>query len=106
MASVGMEMMAQWGGDAVQGRLRGLTARLADQLRNGGVTIPDAAVRAPHILSLHFPAGMPARLIERLAAEQIYVAPRIGRMRISPHVYNDEEDIDRFIATFHRLACS
>jgi selenocysteine lyase/cysteine desulfurase len=106
MASIGMEMMAQWGCEAVQERLRGLTARLADQLRNGGVTIPDAAVRAPHILSLQFPAGMPARLIERLAAERVYVAPRVGRVRISPHVYNDEEDIDRFVATFRRLACS
>jgi selenocysteine lyase/cysteine desulfurase len=41
---------------------------------------------------------MPAGLIERLAAESIYVAPRLGRMRISPHVYNDEEDVDRFVA--------
>jgi len=106
MASIGMEMMAQWGCEAVRERLRGLTARLADQLRNDGVTIPDAAVRAPHILSLQLPAGMPARLIERLAAERVYVAPRVGRVRISPHVYNDEEDIDRFVATFRRLACS
>jgi selenocysteine lyase/cysteine desulfurase len=106
MASIGMEMMAEWGCEAVQGRLRGLTARLADQLRNGGVTIPDATLRAPHILSVQFPAGMPARLIERLAAERVYVAPRVGRVRISPHVYNDEEDIDRFVATFRRLACS
>jgi len=34
------------------------------------------------------------------------VAPRIGRVRISPHVYNDEEDIDRFVASFRRLACA
>jgi selenocysteine lyase/cysteine desulfurase len=106
MASIGMEMMADWGCEAVQGRLRGLTARLADELRNGGVTIPDAAVRAPHILSVQFPTGMPDRLIERLAAERVYVAPRVGRVRISPHVYNDEDDIDRFVATFRRLACS
>jgi len=106
MASIGMEMMAQWGCDVVQERLRVLTARLADELRNGGVTIPDAAVRAPHILSVQFPTGMPERLIERLAAERVYVAPRVGRVRISPHVYNDEEDIDRFVATFRRLACS
>jgi selenocysteine lyase/cysteine desulfurase len=106
MASIGMEMMAQWGCAAVQERLGGLSARLADQLRNDGVTIPDAAVRAPHILSVQFPAGMPARLIERLAAERVYVAPRVGRVRISPHVYNDEEDIDRFVATFRRVACS
>ena len=40
---------------------------------------------------------MPAGLIEGLAGEGIYVAPRLGRMRISPHVYNDEADVDRFV---------
>jgi selenocysteine lyase/cysteine desulfurase len=106
MASIGMEMMTNWGCDAVQQRLGMLTSRMADGLRNDGVAIPDACVRAPHILSLSFPARMPERLIGQLAAEHIYVAPRIGRMRISPHVYNDEDDIDRFVATFRRLACA
>jgi selenocysteine lyase/cysteine desulfurase len=103
MASIGMELLAQWGCDAVQARLRALTARLAEGLRDCGVMVPDTSVRAPHILSLRFPAGMPEGLIERLAAEQIYVAPRVGRLRISPHVYNDEDDVDRFVATFRRL---
>jgi selenocysteine lyase/cysteine desulfurase len=104
MAAVGMELMAQWGCDAVAARLSVLTARLAEGLRDCGVVIPDAAVRAPHILSLRFASGLPDGLIQRLAAEQVYVAPRVGRMRISPHVYNDEHDIDRFLATFRRLA--
>ncbi len=100
MASIGMELLAQWGSEAVAERLRFLTGRLAEGLRDAGVVVPDAALRAPHILSLGFPGGMPERLIERLAAEQVYVAPRIGRMRISPHVYNDEDDIDRFLGVF------
>jgi selenocysteine lyase/cysteine desulfurase len=104
MASIGMEMMAQWGCNAVAARLRLLTDRLADGLRNSGVIVPDKSVRAPHILSLRFPQGIPERLVERLGAEQVYVGCRIGRMRISPHVYNDEEDIDRFVAVFCRLA--
>jgi selenocysteine lyase/cysteine desulfurase len=104
MASIGMEMMAQWGCDAVAARLAALTARLADAMRDCGVGIPDAAVRAPHILSLRFADGTPDGLVERLAAEQVYVAPRVGRLRISPHVYNDEDDIDRFVAAFRRLA--
>ena len=104
MASVGMEMMAEWGTAAVQARLAMLTSQLADALGNSGVLVPDAAVRAPHILSLGFPHGMPEALIERLAAEHVHVAPRIGRMRISPHVYNDEEDVERFVAAFRRSA--
>jgi selenocysteine lyase/cysteine desulfurase len=104
MASIGMELIARWGCDAVAARLAGLTARLAEALRDCGAGIPDAAVRAPHILSLRFAGGMPDGLVERLAAEQVYVAPRVGRLRISPHVYNDEDDVDRFVAAFRRLA--
>ncbi len=103
MASIGMEMMAQWGTHAIVERLAMLTARLADGLRGSTVHITDSRVKAPHILSLGFRGGMPPGLIEKLAAENIHVAPRIGRMRISPHVYNDEGDVDRFIAAFHRL---
>src|SRR5262249_56119672 len=95
---MGMERMAEWGSAAVVQRLQMLTQRIADGLQNTGVSVPDAEFRAPHILSLGFPKGMPAGLVEDLAGEGIYVAPRLGRMRISPHVYNDEPDVDRFVA--------
>jgi selenocysteine lyase/cysteine desulfurase len=105
MASTGMEMMAAWGAPAISGRLAMLTARLSNGLGNiGNVRLPDPGLRAPHILSLGFPAGMPDRLTERLAAANVHVAPRLGRMRISPHVYNDEEDVERFVSVFRQLA--
>jgi selenocysteine lyase/cysteine desulfurase len=102
MAAIGMEQMAAWGREAVAGRLRMLTDRLADGLRNTGVQVPDARVRAPHILSLAFPGGMPEGLVEHLAAAQVYAAPRLGRLRISPHVYNDEADVDLCLANLAR----
>jgi selenocysteine lyase/cysteine desulfurase len=98
MASIGMEMMADWGAAAVTQRLAILTERVAQGVRRLGVTVLEQRVRAPHILSLGFPDGMPAGLIEGLASEHIYVAKRLRRMRISPHVFNDEEDADRFVA--------
>ena len=103
MASIGMEMMAEWGASAVVQRLLMLTERIAESLRGIGVSAPERRFRAPHILSLCFKGlgfknGMPAGLIEGLAAEGIYVAARLGRMRISPHVFNDEPDADRFVA--------
>jgi selenocysteine lyase/cysteine desulfurase len=103
MASIGMEMMAAWGSAQIVARLAMLTDRLADGLRNAGAQIPERRVRAPHVLSLSFLDGMPEGLIERLAAAQVYAAPRLGRLRISPHVYNDEADVDRFIEAFRRL---
>jgi len=103
MAAIGMELMARWSSAALVARLRMLTDRLASGLADCGVTVAPPRVRAPHILSLSFPRGMPERLFERLAAENIYVASRLGRLRISPHVYNDDVDVDRFVAVFRNL---
>jgi len=103
MAAVGMEMVAGWGAEAIQARLAMLTARLAAGLCGLEVRMLAPRLRAPHILSLGFPDGMPDRLVERLAAEQVYAAPRLGWLRISPHVYNDETDVDRFVAVLSRL---
>ena len=102
MASIGMEMMAEWGASAVSERLAMLTDRIAEGLSSAGVRLPDRSLRAPHILSLGFEGGLPAGLVEGLASEGIYVAARLARMRISPHVFNDEQDADRFAAALTR----
>jgi selenocysteine lyase/cysteine desulfurase len=103
MAAVGMEMMAGWGNEAIVARLSMLTDRLADGLANSGVRVIDKKLRAPHVLSLQFPNGMAPDLPKKLAAENVHAAPRLGRLRISPHVYNDEEDVDRFIEVFRKV---
>lgn len=98
MAAISMEMVAQWGPSSIVPRLAMLTDRIAERVRGLGVAVPDRSLRAPHILSLGFKGGLPGRLVEGLAADGVYVAARLGRMRISPHVYNDEIDADRFVA--------
>jgi selenocysteine lyase/cysteine desulfurase len=103
MAAIGMEMMAEWGATAVAQRLSMLTDRIVEGLRGiGGPSVPERHFRAPHILSLASKDGIPTGLVEGLAAEGIYVATRLGRLRVSPHVYNDEADVDRFVAALAR----
>jgi selenocysteine lyase/cysteine desulfurase len=102
MASIGMEMLAEWGASAVVQRIAMLTERIAEGVRGIGVSVLDARLRAPHILSLAFKGGLPAGLVEGLASEGVYVAPRLGRLRVSPHVYNDEADADRFVEALAR----
>lgn len=102
MASIGMEMIADWGADAIKERLAMLTDRIATGVREIGIRVVETQLRSPHILSLAFPGGMPAKLVEGLASEGVYIAPRLGRMRVSPHVYNDEADADRFVDVLTR----
>jgi selenocysteine lyase/cysteine desulfurase len=102
MAAIGMEMMAEWGAAAIAQRLSVLTERIAAGVRSIGLSVPERRLRAPHILSLSFKDGSLKGLVEGLATEGVYVAARLGRMRISPHVYNDEFDADSFVATLAR----
>jgi len=104
MAAIGMEMMAGWGNAPITARLAMLTDQLADGLANTGVQVLDKTLRAPHVLSLYFPKGMATDLPKKLAAENVYAAPRLGRLRISPHVYNDEQDVERFVEVFRKVA--
>ena len=102
MAAIGMEMLASWGTDAVVQRLSALTRRMSDGLAGMNLRLPDGRFRAPHILCLGFAGDALGTLIPALAKEQVYVAARLGRMRVSPHVYNDEADVDRFLAAMTR----
>mgnify|MGYP003671518661 CR=1 FL=1 len=100
VASTSMELLLSWGLEPVRRRLAMLTRRLEAGLRERQVPVSllREELRTPNILSLGFPAGMPEGLAARLAAAQVYAAPRLGRLRISPHVYNDEADCDRCVA--------
>jgi len=102
MAAMGMELVQGWGSGLTE-RLRFLTDRLAAGLADTGVAVPPRDRRAPHLLCLAMPQGIPADLPERLVAENVHAALRLGRLRISPHGYNDEEDVDRFVQVFKRL---
>ncbi len=100
MAAIGMEMMAAWGAPAVAARTGALTARLEEGLAETAgqmISFPQVRFRTPHIFSLGFRGGLPEGLTQKLAARKVYVAPRLGRLRVSPHVYNEEADIDRFV---------
>jgi selenocysteine lyase/cysteine desulfurase len=104
MAAIGMEMMAEWGAARIVQRLSMLTERIAQGVRGIAVSVPERQVRAPHLLSLAFKDGLPNGLVEGLATDGIYVAARLRRMRISPHVFNDEAeaDADRFVEALAR----
>lgn len=102
MAAIGIEMVADWGDQAIAERLEMLTGGIEARVRGLGISVLDSRVRAPHILCLGFREGMPDGLIEGLAADGVYVAARLGRLRVSPHVFNDETDTERFIAALTR----
>ncbi len=97
MAAVGLEQVLAWEKSAVAARLRSLTDALAEAVADiPGISMLPRAQRAPHILGLRLAGGMPPGLLDRLTARGVHVADRLGVMRVSPHVYNDETDVAAF----------
>jgi selenocysteine lyase/cysteine desulfurase len=103
MASIGMEMLAAWGAAAVTERLADLTRRISAAAEDLGYGVLPEKLRAPNILSLAPPRASAKDLAAALAREKIYVAPRVGRVRVAPHVYTDDEDIATVITALRKL---
>jgi selenocysteine lyase/cysteine desulfurase len=74
-----------------------LNERLVDGLRRKKrrVTSPTEEDRLSGIVTFDTPE--PARVAKQLLDEHIVVAPRVNGLRVSPHFYNTEEEIDRLL---------
>jgi selenocysteine lyase/cysteine desulfurase len=97
MTAASLEFLARLGPETVAAHTRAMTDALAEGLAGLPLTLTPRAVRAPHVLSLSFPRGMPADLPKRLAAQKVFAAPRLGRLRFAPHVYVDAADVERTV---------
>lgn len=94
-ATESVKLLNAVGVSRIADTLRETTSALADSVRPLGVKddVPD---RADHYLCLSLPADAPADLAARLGASGVHVSQRSDRLRVTPHLYNDEDDIRRF----------
>jgi len=92
----GQELIDELGIEAIHARNRRLTDRLVEGLTDAGftLTLPGPANRSAIVMVRH-PA--PAEAVRRLVERHIVVDHRPGHVRVSPHVYNTEDEIDRFV---------
>ena len=91
-----------WGRPALAETLAAFTAEIVARTRAFGADALDARFRAPHYLGLRFRGGLPSGLPRALAAEGVFVSVRGDRLRVTPHVYNDAVDVERFVAALGR----
>jgi selenocysteine lyase/cysteine desulfurase len=102
-AIAALEQIAEWGVGAIAGTLAVRTRAIAVRAAPLGLVAGDPALRAGHFLGLGLPAGIRGDLVERLAAENVHVSVRGRSLRVTPHLYNDDEDVDRLIDALARL---
>jgi len=97
MAVASLKQLLAWGIPKISETLKAYNTTLIQRAEALGFKPIPEAHRSPHLLGLRFPGLLPAELSARLAENNIFVSIRGDAIRISPHVYNNQADLDRFI---------
>jgi selenocysteine lyase/cysteine desulfurase len=95
-AEAGIRQILEWGVQNVAETLGAVTAGIAARARALGLSSPPEGSRAPHYVGLKLGGGLPADVPAALAERKVYVSVRGPSIRVTPHLYNDERDVERF----------
>lgn len=95
-ASIGL--MLELGPENIEARVLGLAGLLRSRLRDAGALVADGATP---IVSARFPDRDVTEMYRQLQERRIVVAARHGFLRVSPHFYNDEADIEQLISALN-----
>jgi selenocysteine lyase/cysteine desulfurase len=103
IAAVAIRQILDWGVENIAAALRQKTDAIADRADQMGLGVAPPADRAPHLIGVSKPGGFPRELPELLAQEKVYVSVRGESIRISPHLYNTSQDLDRLFHTLEKV---
>jgi selenocysteine lyase/cysteine desulfurase len=92
-----LDLIASLGADAVEQRVLWLAAKTREVLRShGGVLFSDQhPYHESPIVTAQFPGVDMSKLAAELKRRRIVVAARKGNLRVSPHFFNNEEDLGK-----------
>ena len=92
-----LEMFLSIGPKAIACRVADIASKTRDVLRD--VRADLLSDSAPHydspIIAARFEGQDPSAIARRLEERKVLVAARHGNLRVSPHFYNNEDDLDR-----------
>ncbi|HET7272569.1 MAG TPA: aminotransferase class V-fold PLP-dependent enzyme [Rubrobacter sp.] len=95
MAAEALRQILDWGVDNVSETIGTLTDLIEEKATERGMeTIPKER-RARHMIGLMLGPDAPDDLATRLTADDVFVSVRGESVRVSPHLYNTERDVDR-----------
>jgi selenocysteine lyase/cysteine desulfurase len=102
-ACASLQQLLDWGVDNISNTLGTRNALAAKNARQLGLILPDDHVRSPHFLGIGFPDGIPEGFAQKLADDNIFLSVRGSSLRVTPHLYNTDHDIERLFAHFHKI---
>jgi selenocysteine lyase/cysteine desulfurase len=103
MVKAALRLILEWGPEAIQSTLKRMTTTLTTELEQLGFVSSSSLFCAPHYVSVAHPGKSLERLSQALVKERVYISIRGARLRITPYLYNDDEDIERLVDVVRRV---
>ena len=98
MMNAGFKQILEWGIENIKSYCENLIQPLIDFLQENEFWIEDEDYRSSHLVGFKLPPHIDKkRLIQSFKKHKVYISLRSGAIRVSPHVYNTEEDIQLLI---------
>jgi selenocysteine lyase/cysteine desulfurase len=92
-----LEQLLKWQVPRIQASLAERTRVIAAEAVALGLHVVDPAYRAPHYVGIRFPGGLPSGLAQYLRQQQVFVSIRGDSLRVTPYLYNTDDDLARFV---------
>lgn len=102
-AEAGIRQILDWGVSNVAETLGATTEGMAARALELGLSSAPRKLCAPHYLGLGLGPDVSSDILARLAERKVYVSVRGPSMRVTPHLYNDASDVDRFFAALEAV---
>lgn len=96
-----LEQTLEWRVDELGAYAARLATLVADGASGLGLSVAPPSLRAPHMLGVQLGEAEPEKVAASLADAGVFVSVRGAAVRVSPHVYNDERDVERLIGALH-----
>lgn len=94
-----LRLLRDVGSDIVEARVRSLTDDLVRRLEGMGASVfsPRGEEEWSGIVSFDLPGREPRRVKKHCLARKVVIAYRDGRLRASPHFYNNGDDLEALV---------
>jgi selenocysteine lyase/cysteine desulfurase len=102
IAAAALRQILEWGVENIAVTLQAKTDAIADLATEIGLVVAPKHARAPHLIGISKPGGFPKELPNLLAQEKIFVSVRGESIRIAPHLYTSEKDIERLFSALRK----